>query len=235
MDGTSEVIAAHKTARMSGEERREQIVRVAMRLFAERGFRGTTTREIAHAAGVSEAMIFRHFATKEDLYRAILDAKTCAIEMFNACAEFKPLLKAMERGDDRAFFENLARLILDHHKTDMEFTRLLFYSVLEGHQFHHMFIERYVHKVNDLLIAHIAARQRAGTIRKMDPRIITRAFICMVVHHSFTNNLLDKEHTLLDISNEEAARAFTEILLYGVSAKRRRATRRRGGSRKRGT
>src|SRR5919206_4747957 len=63
--------------RMAAEERRLQIVRVAMRLFSERGFRGTTTKEIAQAAGVSEAIIFRHFATKEDLYSAIIDLKSC--------------------------------------------------------------------------------------------------------------------------------------------------------------
>ncbi len=65
-------------ARMAGEERRLQILRVAVSLFSERGFRGTTTREIALAAGVSEAMVFRHFATKEELYAAILDHKACS-------------------------------------------------------------------------------------------------------------------------------------------------------------
>src|SRR6185503_18729995 len=66
------------SARMAGEERRLQILRVAVSLFSERGFRGTTTKEIAHAAGVSEAMVFRHFATKEELYAAILDHKACS-------------------------------------------------------------------------------------------------------------------------------------------------------------
>src|ERR671933_1617043 len=69
---------AQAGGRMAAEERRLQIVRVAMRLFSERGFRGTTTKEIAHAAGVSEAIIFRHFATKEELYTAIIDFKSCA-------------------------------------------------------------------------------------------------------------------------------------------------------------
>src|SRR5215210_8722132 len=64
--------------RMCADDRRRQIAEVAMRLFSERGFRGTTTKEIAHAAGVSEAIIFRHFATKEDLYTAIIDFKACA-------------------------------------------------------------------------------------------------------------------------------------------------------------
>ena len=66
---------------MAGEDRRRQIVDVAMRLFSERGFRGTTTKEIATAAGVSEAIIFRHFATKEELYTAIIDHKACSGEM----------------------------------------------------------------------------------------------------------------------------------------------------------
>src|SRR5207245_10441038 len=65
------------SARMAGQERRLQILRVAMRLFSQRGFVGTTTKEIALAAGVSEAMVFRHFATQEELYSAILDHKAC--------------------------------------------------------------------------------------------------------------------------------------------------------------
>src|ERR671933_1039454 len=68
---------AQAGGRMAGDERRLQIARVAMRLFSERGFRGTTTKEIAQAAGVSEAIIFRHFATKEELYTAIIDYKGC--------------------------------------------------------------------------------------------------------------------------------------------------------------
>ena len=53
-------------------KRRTQIIEVAMTLFATKGFTGTTTRAIAQAADVSEAIIFRHFATKEDLYNAII-------------------------------------------------------------------------------------------------------------------------------------------------------------------
>src|SRR3712207_6339125 len=74
--------APTQAARMSADDRRRQIAEVTIRLFAERGFRGTTTKEIAQAAGVSEAIIFRHFATKEELYTAIIDSKGCA----GACA-----------------------------------------------------------------------------------------------------------------------------------------------------
>src|SRR5689334_21867315 len=69
--------AAPPAARMCADDRRRQIAEVAMRLFSERGFRGTTTKEIAQAAGVTEAIIFRYFATKEELYTAIIDYKGC--------------------------------------------------------------------------------------------------------------------------------------------------------------
>ena len=58
--------------RMTGDDRRKQILQTAVHLFSTHGFSGTTTRKIAEAAGVSEAMVFKHFSTKEDLYGAIL-------------------------------------------------------------------------------------------------------------------------------------------------------------------
>ena len=59
------------TAKMSGEDRRTAIIRAARRVFVEKGFYRTTTRELADAAGVSEALLFKHFPNKEALYSAI--------------------------------------------------------------------------------------------------------------------------------------------------------------------
>lgn len=58
--------------RMDAADRRSAIVEIATPLFARRGFAGTTTKEIAEAAGVSEALLFRHFPTKAALYEEIL-------------------------------------------------------------------------------------------------------------------------------------------------------------------
>jgi AcrR family transcriptional regulator len=59
------------TAKMSGKERHEAIITAARRIFIEKGFHRTTTRELADAAGVSEALVFKHFPSKEALYSAI--------------------------------------------------------------------------------------------------------------------------------------------------------------------
>ncbi len=60
--------------RLPPAARRDSIVAAAVPLFARKGFAGTTTREIAEVAGVSEALVFKHFATKTALYDAILES-----------------------------------------------------------------------------------------------------------------------------------------------------------------
>jgi AcrR family transcriptional regulator len=59
-------------SRLTADERRTIIVEAATRVFAENGFHGTTTRELAKAAGVSEALIYKHFPSKESLFSAML-------------------------------------------------------------------------------------------------------------------------------------------------------------------
>src|ERR1700761_3993344 len=57
--------------RLDSDDRRRAIVDAAVPLFAREGFAGTTTRELAEAAGISEALLFRHFPSKQSLYREI--------------------------------------------------------------------------------------------------------------------------------------------------------------------
>ncbi len=59
------------SGKLSGDERREAIIRAVRKVFAEKGFHGTTTRALAEAACVSEALLFKHFPNKEALYSAM--------------------------------------------------------------------------------------------------------------------------------------------------------------------
>jgi AcrR family transcriptional regulator len=199
---------------MAGGDRRLQILRTAMSVFAHRGFRGTTTKEIARAAGISEAMVFRHFATKEELYSAILDHKACYEIVMDPAHIVGDVLT---QKNDRAVFERLALNALDHHDCDPEFQRLLLHSALEGHELAQMFWEKFVRHVYEFLGDYIRKRQREGALVEMEPAIIVRAFVGMVIHHSLNNNLWDAKRTLLKISNEDAARHFTNILLQGIT------------------
>ncbi|MGI8468058.1 MAG: TetR/AcrR family transcriptional regulator [Pyrinomonadaceae bacterium] len=201
------------TGRMSGDERRSQILQVAISLFSQRGFSGTTTKEIANAAGVSEAMVFRHFANKDELYSAILDYKVCSRSFQNS---FGLLAEKIAAKDDFGVFYTMVLSALEHHAKDSDFPRLMLHSVLEGHDLARIFFESFITDIYNFLSAYILQRQKDGVFRKVEPRIVVRALIGMFYYHSLNNILWDKEQKLLKISNEEAAREFAGILLKGI-------------------
>ena len=204
---------------MKGDKRREQILQTAVDLFSQRGFKGTTTKEIARASGVSEAMVFRHFATKDQLYGAILDNKACAdgVHRFPWEANEK-LQKAIKEKDDLAVFYNIAFDALNKHQSDVAFMRLLFYSALEDHVLAERFFHDFIERIYEFIGGYVELRQKDKVFRKMNPRIAVRAFLGMLIHHSLNNILWDKKRVILNISNEEAAKNFAEILLSGIRA-----------------
>ncbi|GAC58410.1 putative TetR family transcriptional regulator [Gordonia hirsuta DSM 44140 = NBRC 16056] len=69
----AEQVARAPRARMTGAQRRLQLIEVARGLFAERGFEGTSIEEIAQRAGVSKPIVYEHFGGKEGLYAVVVD------------------------------------------------------------------------------------------------------------------------------------------------------------------
>src|SRR5262245_65853314 len=78
--------------RLAAGDRRSQLLAKALEIFAEQGFHGTPTRELAKHAGVSEALVFHHFPTKDALIRALMDEVgfTKRIAMFEQFAVHMP-------------------------------------------------------------------------------------------------------------------------------------------------
>ncbi|SRR5579883_99001 len=199
--------------RMRGEERHAAIVRAAIRLFAEKGFRGTTTRELAACMGVTEPVLYRHFATKRDLYNAIIEAKARqASERVHTLREFA------ETADDRAFFTRLAELILARYEQDPALTRLLLFSSLEGHELAEHFFDRVFRDLYELVLEYIRRRVQAGAFRQVDPEIAARALIGMVGYHGLVEQLFPKYFG--NRNRRRVAREMVSVFLSGVSAAR---------------
>jgi AcrR family transcriptional regulator len=83
---------------MTGKERRQQLLDVGRRLFAERGFEGTSIEEVAAQAGVSKPVVYEHFGGKEGLYAVVVDrevdrlltmATTLLVEADHSRAKFE--------------------------------------------------------------------------------------------------------------------------------------------------
>jgi AcrR family transcriptional regulator len=206
------LIASTKSVspRMRGEDRRRQIVEVASELFSQKGFNGVTTKEIADRAGVSPAIIFRHFSSKEAIYSAILDHKLRqAAERIGA-----RLQDAAGRKDDRAFFGALAFDLLELYSKDPSLIRLHLFSALEGHDLSRMFYKTMSRQIRNHLRAYIKQRIADGAFRQLDPIASSRVFLGMVTHHAQVVALYPYDD--VKVSNRQMADYFVEVFLNGA-------------------
>lgn len=170
--------------RFSAEDRRQQIIDIATDLFAAQGYDGTTTREIATRAAVNEAIIFRHFPSKEELYWEVIDRK-----IRNVAGKAR-LLEILNAGDDpRTTFLNISEGILRRRSEDQSLSRLLLYSALENHRLSARFFKVYVAEYYEAISEYICKRIEAGEFRAVDPTLAARGFLGMVIYHSMIQEL----------------------------------------------
>lgn len=203
------------SGRMAAEDRRQQILDVALQLFSQKGFRGTTTKEIALAAGVNEAIIFRHFATKRELYTAIMDckAKSPAIQAMRNVFD-----EAMKSGDDRRVFESLAQTLLEFHEQDDMAMRILLYSALEGHELAEMIYRNHISKTHHQLAEYVKKRIADGAFRRIDPMTAVRCFMGMIINHvMFKKFFCHYDSEPANLTNRQAAERFTDLFLASMT------------------
>jgi len=198
-----------RRVRVAGEERRRQIIEAAATLFSRRGFRGTTTREIAKAVGVSEAMLFKHFATKEDLYADIIEAKSHVEQLMDT------LVKAASQGDDAEVLRTLAREMIARTRADPTLMRLTFFSALEGHALSDMMFRSRVQQLDDFLSRYIARRIAAGAFRDVDPRQAAWNFTGMVAYHIQRRELFGQKPSR-HLSGDRVVEEMILLFLNGV-------------------
>jgi AcrR family transcriptional regulator len=167
-----------KRVRLPSPERRQAIVTAVKGAFADKGFDGTTTRELARAAGVSEALLYKHFPSKESLYVAMLEA--CADGPM--AAEFTRVLALPPSTSTLVvlvhFLTSHFVLCEDLQQTTM--LRLALRSLLEDAEFVRLgakqFGTSWVRKVE----ACITAAAKAGDLKATPVRRDLRAWF---VHH----------------------------------------------------
>ena len=202
-------------SRMAAEDRRQQILEVALQLFSQSGFRGTTTKEIALAAGVNEAIIYRHFATKSELYSAIVDQKA---KSPRAQQMQSVLNEAMESGDDRRVFESLAFNVLEFHDQDDMAMRILLYSALEGHELAEMIYRNHIAKTHRQLTDYVEKRIADGTFRSVDAMTAVRCFMGMIINHVMFKKFFQRyDSEPMNMTNRQAAEQFTNLFLVSMT------------------
>jgi TetR/AcrR family transcriptional regulator, transcriptional repressor of aconitase len=151
--------------RLNAEQRRIALVAAAAPLFARHGFAGTTTRQIAAAAGVSEALMFQHFPSKAALYREIL---------MLGCAGDPGLERLSQLEPSTAALVEVVELTVQHvvlgesgaaGDTEVE-ARLTLHSLVEDGEYVRLVSEWVAERILPKYLACHAAAVRAGDLRQ---------------------------------------------------------------------
>jgi AcrR family transcriptional regulator len=103
--------------RMTAAERREQLIGVARRLFAERGFEGSAIEEVANRAAVSKPVVYEHFGGKDGLYAVVVDREVARL--------LAMMREALTAGTSRELLEQAAIALLDYIEQHPEGFRIL--------------------------------------------------------------------------------------------------------------
>jgi AcrR family transcriptional regulator len=199
--------------RFSAANRRGQILEVATRLFADQGFQGTTTRQIAEHSGVTEALIFRHFRGKEELYWAVIEQK------IRAAGPAQRMRERLERsGSDMELLSSVAAEILERRAKDQTLSRLLLYSALENHRLSHRFFRIYVAECYEVLAEYVEKRIAEGRFRPIDSLLAARGFLGMVIYHSWVQELFGGKR-YQDFSVQQVSETLAQLWLEGMQNK----------------
>jgi TetR/AcrR family transcriptional regulator len=197
--------------RLSSDDRRRQLLSHAIALFSKHGFSGTRTKDIAAACGVSEAILFRHFATKEDLYHAILDTHEAAAGKDEWLAEMREMA---DRRDDLGFIRCLLIQIMKSFREDTEFHRLMLYAGLEGHSLPTMFHERMGSSMVDFLRSYVVLRQREGAFQKGDPDLLVMLLASPAMHYASSKHIFGIK--AFSGTDKDIAGEFSKLLLAAL-------------------
>jgi AcrR family transcriptional regulator len=195
--------------RLSAEKRRQQIVESAVNLFSRKGFRGTRIREIAEAAHISEAMIYRHFSTKRELYSAIIETKSVTEELLADAS-----IAARDK-DDAGVLQAVGLKMIEQTGADPSLMRLLLFSALEGHELSEIFFDSRVKKLHQFLSRYIKKGIADGRFRPMDTLVIARGFIGMIVHYLLIHELFGIQRPPRS-SPKKVVEMFVSVFLRGI-------------------
>jgi AcrR family transcriptional regulator len=206
-------------SKISGEQRRAAIIEAARKVFVEKGFSAATTRELAEAAGVSEALVFKHFPSKEALYAAIL--RSC---FEDEKSKITDVLRSLQPSTAALMFlvHDLVSHILRGQPDEehQPFFRLVLRSLMDGGEFTRLAIQgkpaRWVRKVEECIEA---ARAAGDMVDGAVPANLGGWFVHQLIS-GFLLHALPAEPVIdYGVSGDELVKQVTWFCLRGMGLK----------------
>jgi AcrR family transcriptional regulator len=177
------------SSQQTRRDRREDILQASLHLFADKGFHGTSMRDIARQANITEGLIYHYFASKRDLFRAIIDEYS-----------FLPLLRTLpdlaEQLDLRGLLIVLARGFFDVLRQNAQLTRVLLQEIQVFPEVKEAFfadaVGQSIAELGEILDGRMSARARG----QVDPQVAARLFFNALLAFFVEQELLGGKHLL---------------------------------------
>ena len=195
------------TSPPSEAQTRNRILEAARRLFAKQGFDGTTTRDLAQAAGVAEGTLFRHFVNKKAILVEV--ATQGWVEILTDL-----LTELSEMGSYKAVAQVMRNRMWNLQKNS-DLMRVCFMEA----QFHPDLRDRVqsevIDKMTDVAEAFFQTAMEKRIYRQMDPKLVARVFLGMFAVAGFSyNTLIEPEASPQQM--QDMAEGLADIFLNGV-------------------
>lgn len=190
-------------------ETQTRILKAAQRLFARRGFEGTTTRELAQAAGVAEGTLFRYFENKKAILVEV--ATQGWIEILTDL-----LTELSEMGSYKAIAQVMRRRMINLHE-NADLLRVCFIEAQSHPDLQQRIQTDVIVKMTDVAEAFFETAMDQGIYRRMNPRMVAQVFLGMFTVAGFSQDSImpagSAPHEM-----QEMAEGLADIFLNGVLA-----------------
>ena len=189
------------------EDTRTRILEAALRLFAKRGYDGTSTKDLAKAAKVAEGTLFRHFSNKKTI---LIEVATAGwVEILTDL-----LTELSEMGSYKAVSQVMRRRMFNMRKNS-DLMRVCFIEAQYHPELRENIQTEVIGKMTDVAEAFFATAMEKGIYRPMNPKIVATVFLGIFAIAGFSDQtILDPSATPQEM--QEMAEGISDIFLRGV-------------------
>lgn len=193
------------------DERPDQILRAALEVFSDKGFRAATMDEVASAAGIAKGTIYLYFASKEDLFLAL------ARQVLQHALDLLPEIRLDNEADPETFTRRLGREFLGVLMTP-EVAKVLPLIVAEYNHLpalQELYRTEILQKVNLQLASILEMGMELGWVRRLDPVIASRCLLGMFFVFVMTQEVFGAK-TVTPMDADDIADTVTTIYFHGI-------------------
>jgi len=196
--------------RMKAAERRASILAVAKVLFADKGFHAVSVDEIARRVGVSPAVLYQHFASKDELYEAVLDSLSAPRETY--------VEAALDGPDDFAsVLQRITRVFVERVEEDPDYFRIELLSVLEGGEVANRFFASRWQSIADYIeysLKELAQEKRASVVNERTAALLFQGMIREAIYNKCIVNAERYKGVSLDKLVQQLLQLFLMAIGY---------------------